>query len=1171
MKYSKYKEIYFLLFLFLISKNLTFINSQNLCPYTELENLLKYYRKGINPSEKEEDNDQYKWEFIHCVNSYHNSTYLSKNSKDPYFKANSGVMIGSSINLGKLNEDFIKTNLTNLKEDDRNKLIKLIGKFGKDAEFIFKNITFDFNESKINYINKQVYNQYNIEMKKYFELDEEMNYSIELALLTFYVKYYKMDKYLSEAKECLKANKDNLFLLSYFFLNLRSDNYLQKKLWSLVTLSPDIDYNSNNIGHIGLYIDSKLGLDNQYYFKLFIQNFTEIKTFKEYFYSMGNIIKLINEEPLKTEDFNKFIEDYNFSSNYSEKENITEGISHFKDAFDKQIIKEDIYYQNHLVIFINDINNIKEEEINTTYFINNGIQVILFAKIDKKSDEIAINKFKDEFNIITFYDYSELSVKKEYIFLLRSLINYNIHNFNFSEKNETINIQNVKTFEKNNMHNFKISYDKNNLIPPDNDEKFYYFHISLIYSNAKDIENKYKNNSNLTFLLSDNNPFPDIINKDTVNFCFNDTVSSDPSLSPYINYVINAEAKNYFYLSIINANDIEYSLIITFKSSISKNIQESNGTFGHKPINLYKDLIATFSEQCIQKNCMVDYFSLFKYFSSGVHFTKSQDNFSKIIDMNMIGCLYKNVYCTYFDIEQDTIKYEKGPMIGYGLNLSNYTSVDFFKGNIPLYIINKLHPFLADTIDMDNAQSILEDYNLNLTSEEIYSLNLFHLSSIFYDLENNHKKFNELNANSKLSIFLRVLEQRPSFDYIDSYISTLFSNNIDKYIRNLRNLEISRMTTPVTLDFQMMITQTKNILQPKKCLLSFVIGKSLLWSDEFFDLIVKFGNTNYRISITYYDSESNNAEMLIGFNEEIDEVKNKILDIKNNNPREKTEKVDIDIVLQQQQKLFKYYDEGIKKCIVIISTRDDDIYYKYEFTKPSADLLEDLHNSGITIFDYSDHINFILNDLDDDLGFFNSTKSEYIQFVPFLNFSDMNQNTITLTNIINRFPIPINKIQEIYLDMELDEEIVYEFNLKKEIDRLKRKNYFDKYNKLKFKFSNSGLKIYFSNRFIFPNNYSNDLNFSATKHNKEVLYDLKKLENFNFTFFMTIHSTENRIDNSVVNLDLCDEDKKCLRSDFYLKFYIGFIIVGLFVLFYGIYICCCENTFKKEGNIFEIK
>jgi hypothetical protein len=183
MKYSKYKEIYFLLFLFLISINLTFINSQNLCPYTELENLLKYYRKGINPSEKEEDNDQYKWEFIHCVNSYHNSTYLSKNSKDPYFKANSGVMIGSSINLGKLNEDFIKTNLTNLKEDDRNKLIKLIGKFGKDAEFIFKNITFDFNESKINYINKQVYEQYYKEMIEFAELGE-LSLGQQLAQLT---------------------------------------------------------------------------------------------------------------------------------------------------------------------------------------------------------------------------------------------------------------------------------------------------------------------------------------------------------------------------------------------------------------------------------------------------------------------------------------------------------------------------------------------------------------------------------------------------------------------------------------------------------------------------------------------------------------------------------------------------------------------------------------------------------------------------------------------------------------------------------------------------------------------------------------------------------------------------------------------------------------------------
>jgi len=305
------------------------------------------------------------------------------------------------------------------------------------------------------------------------------------------------------------------------------------------------------------------------------------------------------------------------------------------------------------------------------------------------------------------------------------------------------------------------------------------------------------------------------------------------------------------------------------------------------------------------------------------------------------------------------------------------------------------------------------------------------------------------------------------------------------------------------------------------------------------------------------------------FNEDIDEIKKKIYEFRNNNDKQKTEKVNINVILEQQIELFKYYDEGIKKCIVIISTRDDDeIYYRYEFNKPKKELLEELYNSGITIFDYSDHINFILEDEDDsNLGFFNSTKSEYIQFVPFLNFSDMDKNTLTLTNIINRFPIPINKLQDIYLDMEREEEIFYEFNLNNEINKLKEKNYFDKYKNLKLTFNIPGLKIYFSDKFIFPNNYSNNGNFSITKDNKEASYDLSQLKDYKF--YMTI-KTENRIDNSAVYLDICDNND-CLKGDFYFKFYIGFIIVGIFVFFYGIYICFCENSFKKEGNIFKIK
>ena len=59
-------------------------------------------------------------------------------------------------------------------------------------------------------------------------------------------------------------------------------------------------------------------------------------------------------------------------------------------------------------IFINELN--PDIKINTEYFEKNGIQVILFVKINQKSDETKILKiFNDTFNIITFYNYSSLN------------------------------------------------------------------------------------------------------------------------------------------------------------------------------------------------------------------------------------------------------------------------------------------------------------------------------------------------------------------------------------------------------------------------------------------------------------------------------------------------------------------------------------------------------------------------------------------------------------------------------------------------------------------------------------------------------------------------------------------------------------------------------------------
>ena len=181
----------------------------------------------------------------------------------------------------------------------------------------------------------------------------------------------------------------------------------------------------------------------------------------------------------------------------------------------------------------------------------------------------------------------------------------------------------------------------------------------------------------------------------------------------------------------------------------------------------------------------------------------------------------------------------------------------------------------------------------------------------------------------------------------------------------------------------------------------------------------------------------------------------------------------------------------------------------------------------------------------------------------------MSQNYLTLINIINRFPIPINKIQDIYLDLERDETIFYEFDLKDLIKKLIEKKYVDKYNHIKFTFDTTNLKIFFSTKFIFPNNYSNELSFTINEKNHEIFYDLKYLNNTK-KFFMAIQ-TSNRVDNSVMKLEICEKEGSCLEKDFYFTFYIIFAIIGSLIIFYGVYICFCETTIRKENNIFGIK
>ena len=95
----KISKNYFFLVLFLLSINLSLIKSQSKCPFTNIEDLMNYYAKGVIPNYNHTipnfwDYEDYKWESIHCINGYSRTTYLIKENGDEFFK-NSGIFIGS--------------------------------------------------------------------------------------------------------------------------------------------------------------------------------------------------------------------------------------------------------------------------------------------------------------------------------------------------------------------------------------------------------------------------------------------------------------------------------------------------------------------------------------------------------------------------------------------------------------------------------------------------------------------------------------------------------------------------------------------------------------------------------------------------------------------------------------------------------------------------------------------------------------------------------------------------------------------------------------------------------------------------------------------------------------------------------------------------------------------
>lgn len=1182
---------YYYLFFSLILMQSIIIKSENLCPFNDPEDLIKYYVKGVIPNYNDTSSNikDFKWEFIHCINGYSLSTYMMSEFDDIFFK-NTGIFIGSSIDLGKLSKDFINNNLSSLDYNTREKLLSVSGKLGEEAAELYNTTGyFTLTDKEVDIINQAVYSYFLTEMKIYFINEKLKSYTLEICLLTFFAKFFGLSHYLEEARYYVV--NEQYYMLSFYFLNIKNNNYFQSKIWTLLALSSTtINYNYH---HIGFYLDSKTEqVSNQENIRQWIQRYISLFTNRYNLYTIGNITDIIlsedNNQIYDASNFMTILDNYQFS--YYKYENINEGIKKFRKILEyNNTLFRGNYYQRHLIIFLNGKQEWPYiERLNLKKFYKSGINVILMFKTTNKNEyQQMASIIDDKFNLIPFYYYDDLIKDDNYSLILNSQVNFYIESFNYDE--DIIEINKIKMIKKDNIQCFKITYDdlinknkiniNNNL---SNSNIFYYFHISLIYNNAREIRDKYKNNANVTFFISNKNPYTDIHNFYLINYCFNNTVSSDFNKSPFINYIISSKYlyDNYFYITIVG-NDLDYSLRIELLSDTDyDNFNVSNGLFGNLQVwPNSSESIATFSEErCIQKSCNVDFFSLMKYYTSGLHLNSDNDDvdlFNKIFDKNMFECLYKNYYCPFFIIDQKETIYNDGPYLGYGIDLPQYTENNLFKEFTPLYIINKLFPFLLNNFNSNLAKETLEKNNVILTYEELYQLNINYLREILQQTQR-LKNFDSFSQNIKLSLFLRATElgSASSIKYLDE----LNNKQYNKYLDALMKSELTRTTSFESLNFQMLLIQATIINKLQKCLVSIIVGKSLLWSEVLIELIKKF--ENYRISISYYDDDKNEAIMAQYFTEEITEITNNINSIIKDKKVEKMKSnVDINSLLKQQYSLLKYFDYGIKKCVIIVSTHTNDTFI-YNFNKPEKELLENLYDLGVNIFDYSDKINFFgdnFNETDtknkNSYNFFNAERNEYIQYVPYLEYFDIADNYLTLKNMVNKYPIPINKIQGIYLDLNKDEEIIFEFNLEKEKKNLNN-GMLSIYNKLKFSFGLSALEIYISRKCPFPNNYSYELNYTFDNNDEynDITYDLKDIyqDSSNSKFYMMVKTSEIVV-NSFVDIQLCNNEGICMKESFYFKFYLGFTAVGILIFLYGIYICFCEITFKKESNIFDIK
>ena len=1119
--------IYYILILyFKISKCEKEFISKN-CPFYDIESLFLYYSKGIiigNNTDISFNNT-----FIYCVNGYFTKGYLEKELGDNFYN-NSGIFIGSSVDLS----DFNYSNISNitLQEKIKNNFYNVLGEKANNKSLL----EMEFTNDEIIEINKIHYKEKLNEMKIYYNKNNFPTKGIELSILCYYVKFHKFKNETNRIQVLLSNNQYND--IAYYFLTIPG-NYIQKKLLFLAMNS----FNNNHKNDITILFDSLIDVKDIKNFKNFFKLFINLNP--DNIFTLANSTNILGEN-MQSYDIIETLSNYQFQTDF-DKENFTV----LNDILNKKF-NNDSYYKKNLIIFLND----KPDQLKLDIFYEKGINIILIGNWNRNfdiNDMNSILNYQHNDSVLPFYSFNLLN--KEFADLTNCLLNSQIENITIDISNNIFNINNILTRQNNSYQYFYIKL-KN--LKNTNDK---FIHVKLIHHNINDIL-KY-NTVNITFFISFNNPYSDIINTTYFNYGYNFN-------NTYININSSDLKDNSFYIGIFG-NDLNYSISISscIYNEDEDCIENSNGVYkkiGDISIDNITRNYFLFSQNCYRIECINNYTEndFYKLYVGGL----SKNDDKRYIDFNLYNCLSRQIYCLYLKAKDPSYDKDSAIYISNETNLAEYDEFKlYYKNNIPIYLINRLYYFFPKFQKNKNYTEILDKYNVNFSINEINLFNSYNILSKYVALENYincQNTFNSYTNSEKFAFHLYSIYN--STREKDEKIIICNKNNFDIFLEKTYNNSNDNINSK-NIEY-LLLKSENNIKYNPKYLISFLVGKNLLYYENFINFL-NFYFSKSQLSISYFD----NKENIVNFFEFNNLNTIKKFDEKN---FVNISYIDLEKMLIKQYDLFQYYDDGFQKIIIIIYNSNKNNKYRYDIMPPSEKVLKKIYDLGIDIFFYSDKK---LEYFKDDIKLFTFLNKIYI--VNYKDFDNLQNEVDLLKKTIHNSVINLRNKKHIVLDISENEVISYSFDFniknKKPDPPSKLSEKFIDEKLLKFIIDDTNIIIYFSNNYTYPNKYNNifqinpnskELSSKEFEINKNKIIFYHKISNENNgKFYLTIEGKKNITYLNILIYE-CENKNNCKfeKINFFFKIFPFF---GILIFLFGIYIIFSNSQNLRKNNIFD--